>query len=463
MKTRFAPSPTGWMHFGNLRTALFNFLYAHKQKYHFLLRIEDTDGERSSKQFQDDILVDLKWLSLNWDEGPFLQSERAEIYNKFYDLLVSRNLAYPCFCSEETLAMTRKIQQASGKPPRYSGTCRGLSADEIAKKFAAGAAATLRFQVLRDQIIEFVDLIKGPQRFAANDIGDFIIRRNDGTASFMFCNAIDDAQMAVTHALRGDDHLTNTPRQIMILNALGLPHPEYGHFAMINGSDGAPLSKRNGSQSIRDLRAQGFLPLAVLNYLARLGHYYVSNDFFTLSQLADNFDLSNISTSPARHDLTHLNHWQKEALMRCTTEEVVQLLQPYISAVIPTERQMDFVAIVRDNILMPEDVMPWVTAVTTEGLEFSDAAWQVLQQAGKEFYIIARDCVVNNPAINFKDLSEAVKTATGCKGKELFMPLRVALTGQLHGPELPKMLEFMSGAVAIKRFDWALQKLTTGM
>lgn len=463
MKTRFAPSPTGWMHFGNLRTALFNFLYAQKQKYGFLLRIEDTDRERSTKEFQTDILEDLKWLSLDWTEGPFLQSERAAIYDKYYDLLESGGFAYPCFCSEETLAITRKVQQASGKPPRYAGTCRALTAEEIKNKFAAGEKATLRFQVPKDVVIEFVDLIKGPQRFAANDIGDFIIRRNDGTASFMFCNAIDDAEMQVSHALRGDDHLTNTPRQIMILNALKLPHPSYGHFAMINGSDGAPLSKRNGSESIRDLRAQGYLPLAVLNYLSRLGHYYADNAFLSLEQLSEQFDLAHISTSPARHDLTHLKHWQKEALMLCDIQEIMQFISSYTTGIIPTEKQQAFAEIVKDNILMPEDVMVWVTAVTNEGLEFADDAWQVLQQAGKEFFSVARDCVSNKKDISFKELADQVKASTNCTGKQLFMPLRVALTGQLHGPELLKVMQFMGGDMAIKRFEWAIQKLTSGM
>ncbi len=463
MKTRFAPSPTGYMHFGNLRTALFNFLYAHKQQYQFLLRIEDTDRERSGQEFADALLEDLLWLSLQWDEGPYLQSERAEIYNKYYAQLEEHGLAYPCFCSEDTLNITRKVQQASGQPPRYSGTCRNLSHDEVQRKFAAGESATLRFLVPRDSIIEFVDLIKGPQRFAANDIGDFIIRRNDGTASFMFCNAIDDAEMSVTHALRGEDHLTNTPRQIMILNALKLPHPQYGHFALINGTDGSPLSKRNGSQSIRELREQGYLPLAVLNYIARLGHYYVSNEFFSITELAHNFELKNVSTSPARHDLTHLRHWQKEALVRCTIDEIIIMIRPYIEGIVPSDKYSAFAELVKDNILMPDDVSVWVTAVYTEGLDFSDEAWQVLQHAGHDFFVAALDAVTNTPTISFKQLADQVKDATGCKGKELFMPLRVALSGQLHGPELAKMMEFMSGTMAQKRFAWTIQRLAAGM
>lgn len=452
MKTRFAPSPTGWMHFGNLRTALFNFLFAHKQKYTFLLRIEDTDRVRSEQQYQDGLLEDLQWLSLHWDEGPFLQSERSAIYDKYYQQLEDQHFAYPCFCSDEMLNITRKVQVASGQPPRYPGTCRNLTKEEVQKKLQEGQKPTLRFQVPRDQTIEFVDLVKGLQKFAANDIGDFIIRRNDGSASFMFCNAIDDANMGVSHALRGDDHLTNTPRQIMILNALKLPHPQYGHFAMINGSDGTPLSKRNGSEAVRELRAQGYHPLAVANYLARLGHYYASNEFMSLEQLAEQFALEHISTSPARHDIAHLRHWQKEALMRCSTPEIIIMITPYLRNAIPTEKITEFAELVRDNLLMPSDVSEWVDAVAAPKLNFSDANKQLLQQAGTEFFAAATDATQANANITFKELSEAVKERTGRKGKELFMPLRVALTGQNHGPELARLMAFMSHELILSRF-----------
>jgi glutamyl-tRNA synthetase len=453
MKTRFAPSPTGWMHFGNFRTALFNFLFANKQKYDFLLRIEDTDQARSTKEYQLDILEDLKWMGLTWSEGPYYQSERAAIYNNYYRQLEDQHLAYPCFCSEETLGVTRKLQAAAGQPPRYPGTCRNLSKEVVAQRLQAGETATLRFLVPRDQIIEFVDLVKGPQRFAANDIGDFIIRRNDGSASFMFCNAIDDAEMSVTHALRGDDHLANTPRQLMILKALNLPAPQYGHFAMINGSDGTPLSKRNGSQAVRDLRAQGYLPLAVLNYIARLGHYYASNDFLSLEQLEQQFDLAHISTSPARHDISHLRHWQKEALMRCDNSEISAIIKPYLNNTIPEAKLAEFSELVKDNILMPSDVTIWVDAVTADSLNFSDADLEILNKAGAEFFAAALNAVKSNPKITFKELADQVKEHTGAKGKELFMPLRIALTGQSHGPELAKLMAFMSSELIANRFE----------
>ncbi len=453
MKTRFAPSPTGWMHFGNLRTALFNFLFAKKEGAKFLLRIEDTDNVRSKSEYLDDLLIDLKWLHLNWDEGPVLQSQRADVYNEYYKKLEDGGFAYPCFCTEEEINITRKIQIAAGQPPRYAGTCRKLSSDEVQQKLTAGVPATLRFQIPRDQFIEFVDLVKGVQRFAANDIGDFIIRREDGTASFLFSNAIDDAEMKVTHALRGDDHLTNTPRQLMILNALKLPHAQYGHFAMINGNDGTPLSKRNGSEAVRELRAQGYHPLAVSNYLARLGHYYSNNAFMSLDQLSAEFDLQHISTSPARHDITHLRHWQKEAMMGSTLDQVIAMIQPYLNDSIAADKIAEFTTIVRDNLLMPSDAKVWVDAVSADKLTFSDAELATLRTAGPAFFDAAMELIKTNPNATFKELADFVKERSGAKGKELFMPLRIALTGQSHGPELAKLMEFMSSDLINNRFN----------
>lgn len=458
MKTRFAPSPTGWMHFGNLRTALFNFLFARKEKATFLLRIEDTDHARSKTEYLDDLYIDLKWLNLNWGEGPELQSQRSAIYDKYYKQLEENGLAYPCFCSDEILNVTRKVQIAAGQPPRYPGTCRKLTKEEVQKKLAAGEQATLRFQVPRDKIIEFKDLVKGAQRFAANDIGDFIIRRNDGTASFMFCNAIDDATMGVTHALRGDDHLANTPRQIMILTALNMPYPEYGHFAMINGSDGAPLSKRNGSEAVRELRAQGYHPLAVANYLARLGHYYSNNAYMSLDQLAAEFSLEHISTSPARHDIAHLRHWQKEAILHSTLEEIIVLIKPYLDNKIPADKINEFATLARENILMPSDVQLWVDAVSADSLTISDADKEILQSAGSQFFqegVNFMKMLKYTDSVSFKDLADFVKDKTGCKGKELFMPLRIALSGQTHGPELAKLITFMSRPLIENRFKHA--------
>src|ERR1700691_6233099 len=256
--TRFAPSPTGSLHLGNARTAFFSHLWARKSAGRFILRIEDTDVERSQARFRDGLMVDLGWLGLDLNEGPdiggasgpYPQSERGAYYRGLFSQLETSERAYPCYCTAEDLELSRKLQRMAGKPPRYAGTCRNLTRAERAERVGRGLKPTLRFAVPDAAVIEFNDAVHGPQRFLSGDIGDFIIRRDNGTAAFFFCNAVDDAMMGVTQVLRGDDHLTNTPRQLMLLDALGLRRPGYGHVGLLVGADGAPLSKRHGSTSV---------------------------------------------------------------------------------------------------------------------------------------------------------------------------------------------------------------------
>ena len=265
LKTRFAPSPTGRLHLGNIRTALFNWLLARRHGGAFLLRLEDTDAMRGHEKYALALQEDLRWMGLVWDEGPdvggahgpYAQSERGEIYKSHFLKLEQDRLAYPCFCTEHELAIERKVAIASHLPPRYSGKCRALSPDDVRPRFGRGEPATLRFRVPAARKVGFDDKVRGPQVFDSADIGDFVIRRSDGTPAFFFCNAVDDALMQVTLVVRGEDHLTNTPRQIMLLEALGLPAPEYAHIALVVDADGTPLSKRTGSQSVEELRAAG--------------------------------------------------------------------------------------------------------------------------------------------------------------------------------------------------------------
>jgi glutamyl-tRNA synthetase len=442
IKTRFAPSPTGLMHFGNVRTALFNYLYAKHLGGIFLLRIEDTDIARSELQFRDALLNDLEWLGILWQEGPYYQSERQTIYNDFYQHLETSNRAYPCFCSEEQLALTRKVQLASGQPPRYPGTCRQLSAAEIERRKAAGIPFTLRFEVANGQKVQFEDLIKGPHQFETDHIGDFIIRRQDGSASFMFCNAIDDALMEVTHALRGDDHLTNTPRQLLILQALGLKAPQYGHFPTILGPDSRPLSKRNGSRSIKELRESGFLPIGINNYLARLGHYDPDQNLLDLETLSQHFDLKHISHAPAHYDAMQLNHWQKESMHRCTAEECWQRIAEYVEDWVPADKKQLFVETVQPNLVMPVDSLQWAMAIFEEDLVYNDEVGLIIREAGAEFFGMALE-LLNDPSIHFSNIVQGLQQKTGRKGKAVFFPLRAALTAVLHGPELAKIMELM--------------------
>lgn len=273
--TRFAPSPTGHLHLGNARTALLNYLAARGSGGSFILRVEDTDEARSSEKFMADLFEDLHWLGLSWDQRPdvggphaaYRQQQRRGIYESWLQKLEAAGLTYPCFCTPAEINIARKQQIASGKPPRYSGKCRALTEAQRTELLVSGKPAALRFRVPSGQTVAFNDLVHGEQRFASDDIGDFIIRRTDGSTNFFFSNAIDDSLMGVTVVLRGDDHLTNTPRQILILQALGLPVPRYAHVALLLGMDGAPLSKRHGDLSLRDLRKRGYLPSAVRNHL----------------------------------------------------------------------------------------------------------------------------------------------------------------------------------------------------
>lgn len=460
VKTRFAPSPTGLMHFGNLRTALFNYLYAKRFCGIFLLRIEDTDAVRSKTQYRDDILADLHWLGIEWQEGPYHQSERQAIYHDCYEKLERMGLAYPCFCTEEQLATTRKIQLSSGKPPRYPGTCRHLPAEDILKRKTANVPFTLRFTVPHAKTVTFKDLIKGVQTFNTSHIGDFIIRRNDGSASFMFCNAIDDALMGVTHALRGDDHLTNTPRQVLILQALGLSEPLYGHFPTILGPDSRRLSKRNGSRSIQALRAEGFLPLAILNYLARLGHTLAAKtsdlNLLDLEALSEHFNLEHISHAPAHYDSAQLHYWQKSAMRMMSRSECWQQLLPVVGSWVPQSQIDDFIEAVQPNLVMPADALPFAQAIYENALTLGEEALKVIQGAGPEFFEIALN-LLQDPDIPLSEWLRHLQEKTGRKGKAFFFPLRAALTADLHGPELVKVLSLMGIEKAKTRLGLARQ------
>lgn len=466
MKTRFSPSPTGEMHLGNVRTAVFNYLIARGHQGVFLLRIEDTDKSRSSDDFTRLLIDDLQWLGLDWDEGPhkdgghgpYWQSQRQAIYDRYFTVLEKQGLAYPCFCSEEQLALTRKLQRSAGKPPRYSGTCRHLSEQQIAEKIASGLKPALRFKITPQQTIVFDDLVHGEQRFASEDIGDFIIRRADGTPPFMYSNAIDDALMGVTHALRGGDHLANTPRQIMILQALGLPVPRYGHLSLIVGTDGAKLSKRHGSRSVKELREEGFLPIAVLNYISRLGHTYHSAEFMSIDELAKQFNWQALGKSAARFDEQQLLFWQKEAVMRLTPQAISQAMSQATRNLIPPAYSlMDFIDTIQNNmIFIEQDAQQWATALFHAPRVFNHEQKELLRQTHPEFFSTAITAIKTH-GCDYAALIAAVKTVTGAKGKTLFEPLRVALTWLNHGPELPKLLKLLGAQESIRRLAAAQQ------
>lgn len=450
--TRFAPSPTGSLHLGNARTAFFSHLWARKSGGRFILRIEDTDAERSQIRFRDELMADMRWLGLDWDEGPdvggpaapYSQAERGEIYRTLYDTLEANGRAYPCYCTPEDLELSRKLQRMSGKPPRYAGTCRHLSTAQRAERETRGLKPTLRFAVPNDQVIEFTDVVHGPQRFASNDIGDFIVRRDIGTAAFFFCNAVDDSVMGVTQVLRGDDHLTNTPRQLMLLDALDMRRPGYGHMGLLVGADGAPLSKRHGSTSAQEFRERGFLPAAILNHLFRLGHASDIDGWLPEADMPAHFRPEHLGRAPARFDETQLAHWQKETVERMSAAQ--------FGAWLGADDSADFIELVRHNVVLPADAAPWRAVVGGELPPLGSDELSIVAAAGPEFFAAAT-AAFDQSGSDLNQLAKILKERTGRKGAGLFMPLRVALTGQAHGPELGPLLKLMSPETARRRLE----------
>ncbi len=443
--TRFAPSPSGALHLGNARTALFNYLLARKHAGRFVLRIEDTDALRTDEDMVTALCRDLAWLGLAWDEGPdragprgpYRQSQRSAIYQQYFERLESEHLAYPCYCSSLELDLARRAQLAADQPPRYAGTCRELTTEARAARVEQGRRPSLRFRVPAGQRIELTDLVHGTHSFLSDDIGDFIIRREDGSAAFFFSNALDDALMQITHVLRGEDHLSNTPRQWLLLLALGLPPPQYGHVSLLIGEDGAPLSKRHGSTSVSELRAAGYSSAAVCNHLFRLGHSTPLNQMLTLPQMAAAFDLAHLQRAPAHFDIAQLRHWQSEWVHALSGEQAREWFGAMLPPELTAAQREAFIRAVLPNVVLPEDAHLWQQIIFGEALAFEETALRAVREAGPEFFSAAAGAVSDRP-----DLS-ALRSATGRKGAAFFMPLRAALTGRLHGPELAPLLAAM--------------------
>tara|TARA_B100000029_G_scaffold314376_1_gene306779 strand:+ start:1739 stop:3145 length:1407 start_codon:yes stop_codon:yes gene_type:complete len=461
-KTRFCPSPTGLLHLGNLRTALLNVLLAIKSGGTFILRIEDTDAERSKTEFSEAVCDDLEWMGLDWQEGPriggpedsYYQSERNSIYESFYDKLLEQDLIYPCFTSDEELKIIRRNQMAAGEPPRYTGIWANASKEDIEKELEKGTQPVYRFRLPKDRTIIFQDLVKGEQSFHTSDLDDFIVRKKDLSPTFMFANAIDDSLMGVNVVLRGDDHLSNTPRQIALLEALNLEIPEFIHVALFTGDDGAPLSKRNGSLSVKELKEIGYFPQAVINYLSRVGHIIPDNELRDLEGLSSVFDVANISTSPSRIDHDQLTFWQKNVIESKSIEELSSWLESHLKNLPKDIDQDSFVGLIKDNIVFPNEAVEYLDNLFVNSLSTVKEVEDLIKQSGPDFFKLAEKIVRDN----WGDWSKTMKLIgeeTGTKGKDLFMPIRASITGQLSGPELDQVTRVMGQERVIKRLKEA--------
>jgi nondiscriminating glutamyl-tRNA synthetase len=463
--TRFAPSPTGRLHLGNMRTAFFNWLAARHAAGRFVLRIEDTDLERSHAAHTEGVLADLAWLGLEPDagpgcedaRGPYRQSERTAHYAAAYAALEAKGLVYACYCTPLELELARKAQAAAGRPPRYAGTCAALSAAEIRSREQEGRRPSLRFRIPPGRRVEFADVVRGSCAFAADDFGDFVIRRADGTPAFLFANALDDAEMAITLVLRGEDHVANTPRQLLLLEALALPAPRYGHLPLLVGGDGVPLAKRTGAASLADLRGAGYLPGAILNLLFRLGHSSRHEEFLAPMALAAEFSLEHLGRAPARFDVVQLKHWQKEAVKAAPAS----LLEAWVGPPVPASARSALLAAVRPNIVLPEDVAGWAMIVYGELPASPPEVSEAIAAAGAELFDAALSALARGG--DWEALLAEVKARTGRKGRALYQPLRAALTHRLEGPELGPVLSLMPPERARARLAAARDAAVRGM
>lgn len=479
IRVRYAPSPTGHLHIGNARTALFNYLFARHNDGEFIIRIEDTDLKRNIEGGEKSQLENLAWLGIDWDEspenpgkyGPYRQSERREIYQPLIDQLLMSNLAYKCYCTSEELEAEREAQRARGEMPHYSGKCANLTPEEQAEKETQGLEPVIRFRVPRNTSFTFDDMVKGEISFESDNVGgDFIIQKRDGMPTYNFAVAVDDHLMKITHVLRGDDHIANTPKQLMIYDAFGWPRPTFGHMTLIiNSETGKKLSKRDESilQFIEQYRELGYLPEAMFNFIALLGWSPVGEDeIFPQDELIKIFDTERLSKSPAAFDQKKLEWVNNHYIKAMDLDKLTELCLPYLIKAgkveeNPTPERKDWVKRVVSLYQPQMSYAAEITEVSSlffqDHLELDDAAKEVLAGEGVSTVLTAfkaqLEAMETVDAAGVLAAIKAVQKETGIKGKNLWMPIRVAVSGVTHGPELPETVEILGKEKALAHLD----------
>ncbi len=476
VRVRFAPSPTGLLHVGNARTALFNFLFARQTGGTFILRLEDTDRERSTPEAEQAILEDLRWMGLEWDKGPgrpgdfgpYRQSERLETYRGYAMDLLEKGCAYRCYCTDAELEEKRQRSLAKGIPPMYDGRCRHLKPEEEESFIRSGRPASVRFRV-NARSVEFQDLVKGAMSFDGRKMGDFVILRSDGVASYNFAVVIDDAQMEVTHVIRGEDHLANTARQVLLYQTLGFAPPRFAHLSMILGPDRTPLSKRHGATAVAHFRETGYLPEGLVNYLALLG--WSSEDgqeIFSLEELIKKFSLQRLSRSPAVFDPEKLNWINRAHLKGIQGEKALTLALPFLRHSggslegIPKSRLVAALEAVWgevDNLSQLAERLRfffdegWTLEPEAQTLVAKEETQRVIRGLQDELRSVEEVAPEN-----YRPLLDGLAKRVGLTGRNLYMPLRAALTGRTQGPELEKVFLLLGKEKILKRVDSILQR-----
>ncbi|WP_107839076.1 glutamate--tRNA ligase [Metasolibacillus meyeri] len=478
VRVRYAPSPTGFLHIGGARTALFNYLYAKHHDGKFIVRIEDTDIERNVEGGEASQLDNLRWLGIIPDESidiggpyaPYRQMERLDIYKEHAERLLTEGKAYKCFCTSEELEASREAQKANGvAAPTYDGKCRNLTADEVAAKEAAGEVYTIRMRVPADTTYKFADLVRGEVVFESKDVGDWVLVKANGIPTYNYAVVLDDHFMEISHVFRGEEHLSNTPKQMMIFDAFGWAYPQYGHMTLIVNEDRKKLSKRDETiiQFVAQYKDLGYLPEAMFNFFGLLGWSPEGEEeIFSKEQFIELFDEKRLSKSPSMFDKTKLTWMNNQYIKKLSREEVVALALPHLQKanVLPAELNEEQAAWASELIGLYHDQMSFGAEIVElselffkDEIDYDAAATEVL--AGEQVPEVMTSFKTQLEALEAFD-AESIKTAikavqkeTGHKGKNLFMPIRVVTTGQTHGPELPNAIALIGKEKVLARVE----------
>jgi glutamyl-tRNA synthetase len=456
IRVRFAPSPTGYLHVGGARTALFNWLLARKEGGTFILRIEDTDVERSTKESVDAILQGMEWLGLDWDEGPFYQSDNFPLYKEYVRKMLDDGTAYRCYCTTGELDKKRDLAMQEGRKPKYDGTCRER-ADQ------PDAPCVVRFRAPQDGEVAFDDLIKGRIAFPAEELDDLIIQRTDGTPTYNFCVVIDDAVMRITTVIRGDDHVNNTPRQIQLYRALGFPVPQFAHVPMILGSDKARLSKRHGATSVIAYRDMGYLPEALMNYLVRLGWSHGDDEIFSREEMVRMFDIGNVGRSASVFNPDKLNWLNAHYIKTGDPERLADLLLPHLtSRGASTLNGPGLVAVVtslQERAQTLEEMAERALFYYNAPASYDEAALAKFDKAhlAAVYGVVAEKLSAAGAATaaDFDQLFKEICTENGWKMPQVGQPVRIALSGGTQAPGIGEIVNVLGAEEAVRRINSA--------
>lgn len=484
VRVRFAPSPTGPLHIGGARSALFNWLFARRHNGKLIVRVEDTDVDRSTLAYEELILDSLRWLGMDWDEGitvggdngPYRQRERLDIYKPYIEKLLETGQAYHCYCSEDELAAEREQLSAKGELPRYLGKCRDLSLQDKEEKCAAGVKPVVRFRVPAGRPIIVDDMVRGLVEFDSDGIGDYIIVKSDGIPTYNFAVVLDDALMKISHILRGEEHLSNTPRQILIYEALGFELPRFAHISLILGEDRSKMSKRHGATSVVQYREQGYLPEALVNFLALLGWSPEGEEeTFAMDELARLFSLDRVSKSPAVFNIAKLKWMNSHYIKEESLERIFSLCLPHLQTAglvedHPTVDRLNWlqqvVAAVKDKLEYASQVAELAAVFFGEAVELhpdDEEAKQVLALETSPAVIAAfREKALAHQTWDSDTVRAVLKGVgkeLGVKGKALFMTVRVAVSGASQGPDLNVLLTLLGPELVARRLAYMLGRL----